>query len=61
MASVVLHIFHDPVWVQVEGDNVYLTLSLHLVSHASHKNGNSGNWVVSHDIFADVYGTLFMY
>ena len=35
--SILLQIFYDPIWGQVECDNIYLILSLHVVSCVSHK------------------------
>ena len=34
---VVFHSFHDPVWGQLEGNNLYLTLSLHGVLRPAKK------------------------
>ena len=29
--------FHDPIWVLIKNDNIYLILSLHKDLHADHK------------------------
>ena len=58
--SVVLHIWHEQIWVLIGDDNVWLDPALHGVSRVS-KKGNSGNWVVGHDIFTVVCSKSLMY